>query len=210
MISGFKLFGSSVYQFSDDHRGSFVRLPDGRWVWSTFYHFQWDLNYANPAVFRAMAGELLFLANLGVEVFRMDAVAFIWKKLNTPCESLPEAHKILRAFNCLCRIAAPLVLFESEAIVHPDEVVQYIDRNECRLSYNPLQMALTWEVRNTLQTSPTHESLMELRHLQHAMHRCYPKHSHAATTCLVAADGSITSAHTTTSDGRSPTTMPMY
>ncbi len=93
-----------------------------------------------------MGGELLFLSNLGVEVFRMDAVAFIWKQMHTPCESLPEAHKILRAFNALCRIAAPLVVFKSEAIVHPDEVMRYIDLKECHLSYNPLQMALTWEV----------------------------------------------------------------
>ena len=70
--------------FPDDHPGSFVQLPDGRWIWATFYHFQWDLNYANPAVFRAMAGEMLFLANQGVEVLRMDAVAFIWKRLGTP------------------------------------------------------------------------------------------------------------------------------
>jgi amylosucrase len=103
-------------------------------------------------VFRAMAGELLFLANVGVEVFRMDAVAFIWKQMNTTCESLPEAHKILRAFNCLCRIAAPAVVFKSEAIVHPDKVVQYIDRYECHLSYNPLQMALTWEVSYDFST----------------------------------------------------------
>jgi amylosucrase len=96
-----------------------------------------------------MAGELLYLANLGIEVFRIDAVAFVWKKLNTPCESLPEAHKIIRAFNSLRRIAAPAVVFKSEAIVHPDEVVQYIDHHECQLSYNPLQMALTWEVRTS-------------------------------------------------------------
>lgn len=145
--------------FSDDHPGSFVRLPDGRWIWSTFNHFQWDLNYSNPAVFRAMAGEMLFLSNLGVEVFRMDAVAFVWKQMNTPCESLPEAHKILRAFNCLCRIAAPLVIFKSEAIVHPDEVIQYIDRDECHVSYNPLQMALTWEV-SLIQT--TNRSIPQL------------------------------------------------
>lgn len=63
--------------FPDDHSGSFVQLPDGRWIWSTFYHFQWDLNYSNPAVFRAMARELLFLANIGVEILRMDAVAFM-------------------------------------------------------------------------------------------------------------------------------------
>jgi amylosucrase len=77
------------------------------------------LNYANPEVFRAMAGEMFFLANQGVEILRMDAVAFIWKQLDTPCENLPEAHTLLRAFNVVCRLAAPSVLFKSEAIVHP-------------------------------------------------------------------------------------------
>jgi len=135
--------------FPDDHAGSFVQLDDGRWIWSTFYHYQWDLNYANPAVFRAMAGEMLFLANQGVEVLRMDAVAFIWKKLGTACESLPEAHLLLQAFNALLAMAAPGMMFKSEAIVHPDEVVTYISPGECELSYNPLQMALTWEALAT-------------------------------------------------------------
>jgi amylosucrase len=135
--------------FPDDHPGSFVHLADGRWIWSTFYHFQWDLNYRNPAVFRAMAREMLFIANQGVEILRMDAVAFIWKQLGTPCESLPEAHLLLRAFNAVCRIAAPATIFKSEAIVHPDEIIEYIDPAECQLSYNPLQMALIW---NTLAT----------------------------------------------------------
>lgn len=135
--------------FPDDHPGSFVQLDDGRWVWATFHSFQWDLNYSNPAVFRAMAGEMLFLANLGIDILRMDAVAFIWKRLGTACESLPEAHWLLQAFNAVCRIAAPGLMFKSEAIVHPDEVVQYIDPEECQLSYNPLQMALIW---NSLAT----------------------------------------------------------
>ncbi len=135
--------------FPDDHPGSFVQLPDGRWIWATFYHFQWDLNYANPAVFRAMAGEMLFLANQGVDFLRMDAVAFIWKRLGTACESLPQAHLLLRAFNAVLRMGAPSVLFKSEAIVHPDEVVTYIAPGECQLSYNPLQMALTWEALAT-------------------------------------------------------------
>lgn len=135
--------------FPDDHPGSFVQLPDGRWIWATFHTFQWDLNYANPSVFRAMAGEMLFLANLGVDVLRMDAVAFIWKRLGTPCESLPEAHLLLRAFNAMLRIAAPSLLFKSEAIVHPDEVAEFISLEECQLSYNPLQMALTWEALAT-------------------------------------------------------------
>lgn len=135
--------------FPDDHPGSFVPMGDGRWIWATFYSFQWDLNYSNPAVFTAMAGEMLFLANVGVDFLRMDAVAFIWKRLGTTCESLPEAHLLLRAFNAVCRIAAPSLLFKSEAIVHPDEVVQYIDADECQVSYNPLQMALTWEALAT-------------------------------------------------------------
>ncbi|MGN6742700.1 MAG: amylosucrase, partial [Amnibacterium sp.] len=149
--------------FPDDHRGSFVQLPDGRWIWSTFYSFQWDLNYANPAVFEAMAGELLFLANQGVEVLRMDAVAFIWKELGTACESLPQAHTLLQAFNAVCRIAAPAVLFKSEAIVHPDEVAQYIAPEECQLSYNPLQMALTWEALATRDATLLAQAL-ERRH----------------------------------------------
>lgn len=135
--------------FPDDHPGSFVQLPDGRWIWATFYHFQWDLNYANPAVFRAMAGEMLFLANQGVDFLRMDAVAFIWKQLGTPCESLPQAHTLIRAFNAVCRLAAPSLLFKSEAIVHPDEVVAYISPDECQISYNPLLMALGWEALAT-------------------------------------------------------------
>ncbi|WP_246852870.1 amylosucrase [Naasia sp. SYSU D00948] len=135
--------------FPEDHPGSFVQLPDGRWIWATFHTFQWDLNYRNPAVFRAMAREMLFLANVGIDILRMDAVAFIWKELGTPCESLPEAHLLLQAFNAVCRIAAPSMLFKSEAIVHPDEVIQYISPQECQLSYNPLQMALLWSTLAT-------------------------------------------------------------
>jgi amylosucrase len=149
--------------FPDDHPGSFVELADGRWVWATFHTFQWDLNYANPEVFRAMAGEMLFLANQGVEILRMDAVAFIWKQLGTPCENLPEAHTLLQAFNAVCRLAAPSVLFKSEAIVHPDEVAQYIDPAECQLSYNPLQMALIWEAMATREVSLLAQAL-ERRH----------------------------------------------
>ncbi len=154
--------------FPDDHRGSFVQLASvdgapGRWIWSTFYHYQWDLNYANPAVFRAMAGEMLFLANQGVEVLRMDAVAFIWKRLGTACESLPEAHMLLQAFNAVLAMAAPGMIFKSEAIVHPDEVVEYVSLEECQISYNPLQMALTWEALATRDARLLQDAL-EHRH----------------------------------------------
>ncbi|MHC5796955.1 amylosucrase [Lacisediminihabitans sp. FW035] len=149
--------------FPDDHPGSFVPLPDGRWVWATFHSFQWDLNYRNPAVFRAMAGEMLFLANLGVDVLRMDAVAFIWKQLGTSSENLPEAHLLIQAFNAVCRIAAPALLFKSEAIVHPDQVAEYISLEECQLSYNPLQMALIWNSLATREVGLLAQAL-ERRH----------------------------------------------
>lgn len=134
-----------------------------RWVWTTFNSFQWDLNYANPEVFRAMAGEMLFLANTGVEILRLDAVAFIWKRMGTNCQNLPEAHLLIQAFNALCRIAAPGLVFKSEAIVHPDDVVRYISREECQLSYNPTLMALMWE---SVATRHTHLLRQSISHRQ--------------------------------------------
>jgi amylosucrase len=139
--------------FPDEHPGAFTFFPnllqEGGWVWTTFHSYQWDLNYANPAVFNRMAEEMLYLANQGVEVIRLDAVAFIWKQMGTSCENLPEAHQLIQGFNAVARIAAPAMLFKSEAIVHPDEVVKYIGPAECQLSYNPLLMALLW---NSLAT----------------------------------------------------------
>jgi amylosucrase len=136
--------------FPDEHPGAFTWFPDiQRWVWTTFHSYQWDLNYRNPAVFIAMVQEMLALANMGVEVLRLDAVAFIWKQLGTGCENMPEAHMLIQAFNAAARISAPALLFKSEAIVHPDEVARYIDLNECQVSYNPLLMALLWETLAT-------------------------------------------------------------
>jgi amylosucrase len=147
--------------FPDEHPGAFSPLslkgsgiPEGQdegnhWIWTTFHTYQWDLNYANPAVFNRMAEEMLFLANQGVEVIRLDAVAFIWKELGTGCENLPGAHTLIRAFNAVARIASPALIFKSEAIVHPDDVVKYIDPKECQISYNPLLMALVWNALAT-------------------------------------------------------------
>jgi glycosidase len=156
--------------FPDEHPGSFSPLPlkgggtggeggTGGWVWTTFHAYQWDLNYANPAVFNRMAEEMLFLANQGVEVIRLDAVAFIWKEMGTGCENLPGAHTLIRAFNAAARLAAPALLFKSEAIVHPDDVVKYIDPQECQISYNPLLMALLWNSLATRQVQLLSQAL---------------------------------------------------
>ena len=148
--------------FPDEHPGCFTyRSSIRKWVWTTFHNYQWDLNYENPAVFSGMAGEMLFLANQGVEVLRLDAVAFLWKRPGTSCENLPEAHLLIQAFNAVFRIAAPALEFKSEAIVHPDEVARYISEDECPLSYNPNLMALLWHTLATRDVSLMRYSLQK-------------------------------------------------
>ncbi len=139
--------------FPTVRRGNFTWHDGmGQCVWTTFNSFQWDLNYSNPAVFRAMLEEMFFIANTGVDVLRLDAVAFIWKEMGTSCENLPKAHTLIRTFNKLARIATPGLLFKSEAIVHPDDVVKYVSPEECQISYNPTLMALLWESLATRST----------------------------------------------------------
>ncbi len=153
--------GNEVAQYNETvreifptvRRGSFTWVEEvDAWVWTTFNSFQWDLNYTNPEVFVAITDEMLHLASLGCDVLRLDALAFIWKQKGTMCESLPQAHTLIKAFNACLRICAPQLLFKSEAIVHPDEVNKYISIEECQLSYNPLMMALMWESLATRET----------------------------------------------------------
>ncbi len=146
--------------FPQVRRGNFSwNESSQKWVWTTFNNFQWDLNYSNPAVFNAITDEMLFLANLGCEALRLDALAFIWKDMGTSCENQPKAHRLIQAFNACLQISAPSVVFKSEAIVHPDEVLKYIDKQECQLSYNPLLMALIWNSLATRKTRLLTESM---------------------------------------------------
>jgi amylosucrase len=128
--------------------GNFTQVAqlDG-WVWTTFYPFQWDLNYANPEVFSAMACAMLRLANRGVEVFRLDSTAFLWKRLGTSCMNQPEAHLILQALRAIVEIAAPGVLLKAEAIVPTADLPAYFGEEgapECHLAYHSTLMAAGW------------------------------------------------------------------
>jgi len=141
--------------------GSFTYRPEiKKWVWTTFNRFQWDLNYANPAVFCAVLREMFFLANQGVEFLRLDAVPFIWKEMGTNCENLPEAHIIIQGFNALARVVAPALLFKSEAIVHPRDVASYVSWQECQISYNPLLMVCLWEALATREVRLLNRSMV--------------------------------------------------
>ena len=97
----------------------------GRWVWTTFNTYQWDLNWSNPEVFLEIVEVMLYLANLGVEVFRLDAVAFMWKRLGTDCQNQEEVYDLLQSLRACSRIATPAVVHKAEAIVSPDDLIRY-------------------------------------------------------------------------------------
>ncbi|MGY4642660.1 alpha-amylase family protein [Cellulomonas sp. URHB0016] len=113
--------------FPDFAPGSFTWDAELQgWVWTTFHSWQWDLDWSNPRVFAELAGVVLFLANQGVEVLRLDAIAFLWKRLGTSCQNEPEVHAITQALRALARIACPAVIFKAEAIVGPADLVHYL------------------------------------------------------------------------------------
>ena len=113
--------------FPDFAPGSFTFDDDlAAWVWTTFNDYQWDLNWANPSVLCEFADILLGWANVGVEVFRLDAIAFLWKRMGTSCQNQPEVHDLTQALRTVARIAAPAVLFKAEAIVGPADLPAYL------------------------------------------------------------------------------------
>lgn len=129
--------------------GNFTEVPGVGSVWTTFYPYQWDLNWSNPDVFVKMACALMRLANRGVEIFRLDATPYLWKRLGTSCMNQPEVHTILRAFRALCAIVAPGTLLKAEAIVPAHELTPYFgdadDQGaECHLAYHSTLMAGLW------------------------------------------------------------------
>jgi amylosucrase len=140
--------------FPDTAPGSFTGVPGLGWVWTTFHDYQWDLNYANPAVFRQLLAIMLALANRGVDVLRLDAAPFLWKRLGTDCQNQPEAHLLLQAFRALTRLAAPGLALKAEAIVGPEMLVQYLGAHdryqpECDLAYDNQLMVMLWSTLAT-------------------------------------------------------------
>jgi amylosucrase len=122
----------------------------GKWVMTVFNNYQWDLNYRNPAVLIEMIDIILFWANKGADILRLDAVAFLWKKIGSTCQNEREAHLLLQLMKDCCQVTAPGVLFIAEAIVAPSEIAKYfgedaINAKECEIAYNATFMALLWD-----------------------------------------------------------------
>ncbi len=144
--------------FPESAPGSFTYGAEcNQWAMTVFHNYQWDLNYTNPQVFCEMLDTVFFYANLGVDVLRIDAPAFIWKKLGTDCQNLPEAHTILRLIKLCVECATPGMALLGEAIVAPKEIMKYFGTGpfkarECDFAYNATQMATQWD---TLATGDT-------------------------------------------------------
>ncbi len=134
--------------FPDSAPGNFTWSQDvGAWVWTSFYPYQWDLNYANPDVFRAMTSTLLNLANMGVSGFRLDLTGFLWKQPGTTSRNLPQVHQILAVWRALLTLVAPGVVLKAEAIDRLEEVLPFFGNPrepECDLAYANGVMAGAW------------------------------------------------------------------
>jgi len=154
--------------FPENAPGNFTWDEDmQKWVMTVFNHYQWDLNYKNPTVFIEMLDIILFWANHGADILRLDAVAFLWKKIGTRCQNEREAHLVLQLLKDCCQVTAPGVLFIAEAIVAPTEVTKYFGEDavvakECEIAYNATFMALLWDTVATKNAKLLHQGLKSL------------------------------------------------
>jgi amylosucrase len=144
--------------FPESSPGNFTFIPEcNKWVMTVFHSYQWDLNYTNPLVLIEMLDTIFFYANLGVDILRIDAPAFIWKQLGTTCQNLPQAHTLLRLIKQCVQVAAPGMALLGEAIVAPKEIMKYFGTDnylarECDFAYNATYMALQWDMLATGDT----------------------------------------------------------
>ncbi|MHB1084034.1 MAG: amylosucrase [Thiobacillus sp.] len=139
----------------------------GKWVMTVFNSYQWDLNYRNPAVLIEMIDIILFWANKGADILRLDAVAFLWKKMGSVCQNEREAHLLLQLMKDCCQVTAPGVLFIAEAIVAPSEIAKYfgedaINAKECEIAYNATFMALLWDAVATKNAALLNQGIKNL------------------------------------------------
>lgn len=141
--------------FPDFAPGNFTRVDEcGGWVRTTFNSYQWDLNWANPDVFCEFVDLMCELANRGVEVFRLDAIAFIWKQMGTDCQNEPPVHDITQSLRQAMRIIAPAVAFKAEAIVGPSDLAGYLGRGRhwgkvSDMAYHNALMVQLWSALAT-------------------------------------------------------------
>ena len=127
-----------------------------KYVMTSFYPYQWDLNYSNPVVFNEMVYNMLYLVNQGIDIVRIDAVPYIWKQLGTDCRNLPQVHTIVRMIRMITEIVCPGVVLLGEVVMEPAKVVPYfgtLEKPECHMLYNVTTMASTWHTVATKEVA---------------------------------------------------------
>ena len=159
--------------FPETAPGNFTFFEDmGKIVMTTFYPFQWDLNYCNPMVFNDMTDNMLYLANRGIDIVRLDAVPYIWKELGTKCRNLPQVHTLVRIMNIACRVVCPGVLLLGEVVMEPSKVLPYFgteERPECDMLYNVTTMASIW---HSMATRDVRLLVHQLRQIEYVPSNC--------------------------------------
>ena len=154
--------------FPEAAPGNFTYVPEmEKWVMTVFNSYQWDLNYRNPEVFLEMLSNLVALSNMGADFIRLDALAFLWKKMNTTSQNLPEAHMLVTLFRLCLQVVAPGSVLLAEAIVAPEEIIKYFGEgnrtgNECEVAYNASLMALLWNSIATKKSALLYKSLFNM------------------------------------------------
>ena len=152
--------------FPETAPGSFTFLPERKkWVMTVFHHYQWDLNYGNPQVLIEMTDNLLYLANQGIDILRLDAVPYLWKEIGTSCQNLDQVHVIVKLIKRCTEVVSPGLKFIAEAIVSPNEIVKYFgqpDQPECDIAYHATLMALIWNSLATTKVNLLYNSLSKL------------------------------------------------
>jgi amylosucrase len=136
----FPTFAPGNFTFNDEMKA---------WVWTTFNDYQWDVNWSNPELFLEFVDIIGYLANQGTDCLRLDAIAFIWKRLGTDSQNQPEVHAITQALRAAAHISTPALIFKAEAIVGPKDVVHYLGQGEhagkvSDLAYHNSLMVQIW------------------------------------------------------------------
>ncbi len=156
--------------FPDTAPGSFTWDESLQaWVWTTFNNWQWDVNWTNPEVFAEYADIILFLANAGVDVLRLDAIAFLWKRPGTTCQNQPEVHAITQALRAVAHIACPALIFKAEAIVGPSDLLAFLGKGTHHgkvsdLAYHNSLMVQIWSMLASKDVGLAVHALRRLAH----------------------------------------------
>lgn len=110
---------------TDNHYRKVTINGKDYYVYHTFYPFQLDVNWQNPEVLYYMLDNIAFWANMGVDIFRMDAIPYIIKKDGTNAENLPETHEIIKLISAFLQTISPRSVIQAEACQQPKKILPY-------------------------------------------------------------------------------------